>query len=98
MLPKNEQQRLLALREKEEAEFNDDTLNAIDKAKAAQNAKAAEKRVGSINGNALNGLTAEQRSEQLLGLGGKRSTRKRKRSIRKRSTQKRYSKRSRHAR
>jgi hypothetical protein len=103
LLPLNEQRRLLALREKEEAESNDDELNAKEEAKAAQHAKDAIQRKGSITGNALNGLTAEEKSEKLLGLGGKRNPTKRtkrsKRSKPKRKTQKKsHSRRSRHAR
>ena len=84
MLLPEEQKRLLALHANEQAELNDDTLNA------EENAKHSIQRKGSISGNALNGLTAEQRSEKLLGLGGKRTKRK--------TYKKRHSRRSRHAR
>ena len=84
MLSPEEQQRLLALHAKEQAELNDIELNA------KENAKDSIQRKGSIPGNALNGLTAEKMSEKLLGLGGKRTKRK--------TYRKRHSRRSRHAR
>jgi len=95
MLPLNEQRRLLALREKEEAESNDDELRHEEEAQAAQRAKDSIQRKGAIKGNALYGLPAEEKSEKLLGLGGKRRRTKRT----KRKTQKKsHSRRSRHAR
>lgn len=100
LLSPAEQERLLALRKQEEAEFNDDELEAKEKTKKLQNAIDKQKRKGSISGNALNGLTPEQKSETLLGLGGKRTKRtKRSTQKRRRKTQKKsHSRRSRHAR
>lgn len=87
LLPE-ERQRLLAIYKQEQAELN-------DKEEREENAKTQQARKGSISGNALNGLTAEQRSEKLLGLGGKRTKHK---PSKHKTYRKRYSRRSRHAR
>ncbi len=96
MLSPEEQRRLLALRQKEEAESNDDEERHEEEAQAAQRAKDSIQRKGSIKGNALYGLPAEQISEKLLGFGGKRT--KRSKPTKRKTQKKSHSRRSRHAR